>query len=61
MKLNLLASALAVNSLAAEISCPNLICATHVPEQHDLVHDLCYQHDKKQPNEQVLVYDCAWY
>ena len=46
---------------AAEISCPNMICASHVPLNHDIVDDMCFSHDKLQPNEQILIYDCAWY
>ena len=48
-------------SKAEEISCPNLICASHVPVGHAIDGDKCYQHDKQQPNEQVLVYNCDWY
>lgn len=46
---------------AAEISCPNMICASHVPLTHEVVDDMCFSHDKLQPNEQILIYDCAWY
>jgi hypothetical protein len=52
---------LTVVTQGAEISCPNLICANPVPVGHEVVPDKCFQHDKRQPNEQILIYDCKWY
>ena len=47
-------------TLADKITCPRFICRN--PDlEGPIRQDMCYQHDKKQPVEEIITHPCNWY
>jgi len=51
---------LLVGAGAEQMTCPLLQCGNQ-DISAPIVHDLCFQHDKKQPTESFVSHSCPWY